>query len=742
VPDGAQRWLIGGRVQGVGFRPFVWQLANDLGVSGSVRNCGGHVEIVAGADERRAGLFLERLLAEHPPIAEPRLMSAEPWIEPASAAFHILPSTGGPAAMVLPDQPVCKACLAEITDSGARRYRYPFTACTQCGPRYTITRCMPFDRANTGMVGFPFCDACRQEYERPSNRRFHAEVAACPQCGPSLWFRSSSSGFEAGEAALSASIAALRRGAILAVKGVGGYHLMCDSYDDTAVLRLRAMKGRPAKPLAVMAPDLGMVRLICAPTDEEARGLQSVERPIVLMALRPGNNLAVSLAPDLPELGVMLPYSPLHHLLTSAFGRPLVATSGNAGGDPIVTDPASAERLLGPDAFLHHDRPIEQSADDGVVRVVAGRVRAIRLGRGSAPLERILPRPVTPMLALGGQGKVTLALGFGTRVVISPHIGDLDSTRCMERFEATAEALQRLYGVRATTLVCDAHSGYSGTRWARQSGLPVVRVWHHYAHASAVAGEFPGEARWLCFTWDGVGLGPDGTLWGGEALLGQPGAWQRAAKFRPFAPLGGDRAAREPWRSAAALAWEMTLDWAPDGIDLAVAKAGWARRLNSPITTSAGRLFDAACAFLQLRRHTSYEGEAAMALEALAATAVGKACPVRLPLHRREDGVLQADWAPLVPRLLDEARSPASGAAAFQASMAATLVDQAVALRCLHGDFGVGLSGGVFQNRNLAEMALAGLAAEGFRAYLPAAVPCNDAGLSFGQMIEAGACGT
>ncbi len=752
VPRAAQRWLIGGRVQGVGFRPFVWLLARNLGLSGSVRNCGGHVEIVASADEHTTAVFLNKLMTDHPPIAQPHLMSAEPWTQPAGEAFCILPSTGGPAAIVLPDQPVCEVCLAEMADPGARRYRYPFIACTQCGPRYTITRRMPFDRGNTGMADFPFCDACQQEYDQPSNRRFHAEVAACPQCGPSLWFRSGASGFETGEAALSASIAALRRGAILAVKGVGGYHLMCDACDDRAVLRLRAMKRRPTKPLAVMVPragadDAGIVRLICNVTAEETRALRGAERPIVLITRRrgctPALSLAGSLAPGLPEIGVMLPYSPLHHLLTRAFGGPLVATSGNVGGEPIVTDPASAEHLLAPgaDAFLHHDRLIEQPADDGVVRVIAGQTRAIRMGRGSAPLERLLPRPVTPMLALGGQGKVTLALGFGTRVVMSPHIGDLGSPRCLEQFEATADALQRLYGVRATTLVCDAHRGYSGARWARRTGLPVVSVWHHHAHASAVAGEFSGEARWLCFTWDGVGLGPDGTLWGGEALLGQPGAWQRAATFRPFAPVGAELAAREPWRSAAALAWEMALDWVPDGINVALAKMIWARRLNSPITTSAGRLFDAAASLLQLTQQTSHEGEAAMAVESLAHLAAGETIPVHLALRHREDGVLEADWAPIVTLLLDATLPKASRAAAFQTSMATTLVDQAVMLRKTHGDFAVGLAGGVFQNRSLAEMALTELGAEGFRAYLPASVPCNDAGLSFGQVIEAAACG-
>jgi hydrogenase maturation protein HypF len=746
ISVGAQRWVIGGRIQGVGFRPFVCTLANQLGVSGSVRNHGGQIEIVAWSDAHRAALFLHRVMSEHPLIARPELVSVECCLSPEEQGFRILPSRGGAQAVLLPDQSVCETCLAEMADPKARRFRYPFIACTQCGPRYTIMQDVPFDRATTGMAGFPLCEPCREEYQQPADRRFHAQVMACADCGPHLFYRSDKCSERGNEAAIARTVTSLRDGAIVAVKGIGGYHLLCDASNTLAVHRLRARKHRPGKPLAVLFPrsgadGLGIVRRYCAPTDAEARSLYAPERPIVLVTRRDCGGLSPALAPGLTELGAMLPYSPLHELLAGDFGAPLVATSGNVSGEPVLTEQADAERRLGSiaDAFLHHDRPILHPADDGVVRVIAGRPRALRLGRGSAPLELVLPcRLDRPMLALGGQMKATLALGFGTRAVISPHLGDLDSPRGLDLLEATAETLQRLHGVRADTLVCDAHGGYTATRWAlAQPQTTVLRVPHHHAHAAAVAGEFPHEPRWLCFAWDGVGLGEDGTLWGGEALLGRPGTWSRVATFRPFAPPGGEKAAREPWRSAAALAWELGLEWEPACTRVSLAQAAWQQRLNCPPTSSVGRLFDAAAAFLRLVEQASYEGEGPMAVEAIATGERDGA--VALPLQRRADGVLHADWAPLVPLLLNAARSPSSRAAAFHASMARTLVDQAVALRQSHGPFAVGLSGGVFQNRRLSELALDGLAAAGFPAFLPVVVPCNDAGLSFGQLVEAAA---
>jgi len=742
---GAQRWLIGGRVQGVGFRPFVFTLATELGLDGTVRNRGGHVEIVARSDPARVDRFLARLLAEHPGVASPELVSVEACEPPAASGFHILPSVAGAQAAMLQDQSVCAACLAEMNDPRARRFRYPFTSCTQCGPRYTILGASPFDRQTTAMAGFPLCAPCRREYDDPADRRFHAQVMACADCGPRLGLRSGSRWVGGNEAALARAIELLRDGAIVAVRGIGGYHLLCDASNDAVVRCLRTRKRRPTKPLAVMFPGVGhdeldRLRRHCAPDEAEARSLTAPDRPIVLVRLLAKNTLSPSLAPGLAELGAFLPYSPLHALIAGGFGGPLVATSGNVGGEPVLTEPEAAEQLLAPiaDAFLHHDRPILQPADDGVVRVIAGRPRPLRLGRGSAPLELTLPRPLAaPVLALGGQTKVTLALGFGTRVIVSPHLGDLGSPRGLDLLQATAETLQTLYGIRATTLICDAHAGYSSARWAReQADLRVIAVPHHRAHAAAVAGEFQHEARWLCFTWDGTGLGEDGTLWGGEALLGQPGGWARVATFRPFAPPGGERAAREPWRSAAALAWELGVDWMPPVGDMELVRTAWRKRLNCPVTSSVGRLFDAAAALLGLVQHASHEGEGPMAVEAAAERADA---PAILPLALRDDGVWQTDWAPLVHMLLDATRAPSRRAAAFHAGLVQALVAQARVVRQSHGAFAVGLCGGVFQNRRLSELALAALLDAGFRAYLPAAVPCNDAGLSYGQVVEAAA---
>ncbi len=750
VGPGGRRWLIGGRIQGVGFRPFVFTLASELGLSGSVRNLGGQVEIVANGDADEAAVFLSRLLREHPPIARPELVSAEACAAPGESGFRILPSldtpaSAMPAAEILADQSVCAACLAELLNPASRRFRYPFIACTQCGPRYTIAGAFPFDRRTTAMAGFPLCGPCQLEYDDPTDRRFHAQVTACADCGPRLRFRSGSRLVAGNEPALARAIAVLRDGAILAVRGLGGYHLLCDAANDAAVRCLRARKRRPTKPLAVMFPRAGRdgldrLRVFCAPDPAEAESLAAPDRPIVLVPLRADRFLSPALAPGLRELGAFLPYTPLHELLLGGFGGPVVATSGNVSGQPVMTEPDEAERRLGPiaDAFLHHDRPILRPADDGVVRIIAGHGRPLRLGRGGAPLARSLPRALPqPVLALGGQIKATLTLGFGASAVISPHIGDLDSPSALDLLEATASAMQRLHGVRVETLLCDAHPGCTGARWARrQNGMRVIEIFHHHAHAAAIAGEFAEESRWLCFTWDASGLGPDGTLWGGEALLGCPGDWRRVATFRPFFPPGGEKAAREPWRSAAALAWDTGLDWEPPRIDSNLAQAAWQRRLNCPATSSVGRLFDAAASLLGLVQHAGHEGEGPMAVEA---AATGKSQAVDLPLQRRADGAWQTDWAPLVGMLLEPGCPRASRAAAFHASLARALLAQAEAIRQAHGEFAVGLGGGVFQNRRLSEAALGALEAAGFRAYLPRDIPCNDGGLSFGQVVEAAA---
>jgi hydrogenase maturation protein HypF len=434
----------------------------------------------------------------------------------------------------------------------------------------------------------------------------------------------------------------------------------------------------------------------------------------------------------------MLPYSPVHHLLLDDFGAALVATSGNVSGEPVLTDPAEVEARLAhvADGFLHHDRPIARPADDPVVRIVAGVARPVRLGRGTAPLEVDLPTPIrVPTLAVGAYMKNTVSLAWGNRAVVSPHIGELGSPRGRALFVQVAHDLQQLYGVRAERVVHDAHPSFPNTRWARESGLPPLAVWHHHAHAAAVAGEYPSEAPLLCFTWDGVGLGADGTLWGGEALLGRPGAWTRVASIRPFRLPGGERAAREPWRTALALCWECGQAWA-DGAKLGnpLLRRAFEGGINAPTTTAVGRLFDAAAALIGLCLQTSYEGEAPMRLEALCEEA---APPVELPLARDAAGVWRSDWAPLVPVMLDARRAPATRAAIFHASLAQALSEQALALREECGVARVGLAGGVFQNRILSEEVQRRLTGAGFEVLIPRRLPINDAAISFGQLIEA-----
>jgi hydrogenase maturation protein HypF len=743
---GAQRFRIGGRVQGVGFRPFVYRLAQFYELSGWVRNRGGEVEILADGSAERLRAFGDALLSRAPPAAAPRLLEVRSVCRESSDEFQILPSADGDSTIHVPaDLFTCDDCLTELRDPRARRYRYPFINCTQCGPRYTLIRKMPYDRANTTLARFALCPDCASEYADPLDRRFHAEPLACAACGPTLNWRDARHAIGGNAPALAAALASLNNGQIVAVRGVGGYHLLCDARNERAVVRLRARKGRPEKPLAIMVPwrgrdGLDYARVLVHLSPLQAAALSGAVRPIVLTACSPQAPLAPSIAPNLREIGLMLPYSPLHHLLLEDFGAALVATSGNLSGEPVLTEPKEVEARLADvaDGFLHHDRPIARPADDPVVRVVAGAVRSVRLGRGTAPLELELARRVQkPILAVGAYLKTTVALAWEDRAVVSPHIGELASPRGREVFAQVAHDLQQLYGVRAECIAHDAHPGFPNTRWARDSGLPTQAVWHHCAHAAAVAGEYPSDAPLLCFTWDGMGLGPDTTLWGGEALLGVPGAWSRVASFRPFRLPGGERAARQPWRSALALCWEGGEAW-PAGESLGgpLLRAAWESGVNAPATTSVGRLFEAAAALLGVCLHASYEGQAPIQLEALCRRTTA---PIALPLVRDASGIWRSDWAPLLPVLLDTHVDPAVRAAMFHASLARAVCDQALAVRGQTGVARVGLSGGVFQNRILAEQAQSLLAAAGFEVLIPQRLPINDAAISFGQIIEAAA---
>ena len=732
----AQRITISGKVQGVGFRPFVYRIAHQHGITGWVRNVNGAVEIHAEGEATQLQHFSHALQREAPPLSALDTLSSETCLPEAVHGFSILESQSLSAAdiHVPADGFVCADCLAELHDPTNRRHRYPFINCTQCGPRYTLITALPYDRPNTAMRDFALCPDCQREYENPLDRRFHAEPIACPVCGPHLQFVTGAESIDGDEAALAAAVAALRSGQIVAVKGVGGYHLMCDAASDDAVAALRVRKQRPAKPLAVMFRDLAALRGTVVTTPEVEHFLGSPERPIVLLPKRTETALSASIAPGLAEIGCLLPYSPLHDLLLNDFGGPLVATSGNLSGEPVLTDTLEAQTRLAhlADAFLHHDRPIVRPADDPVYRVIAGAPRPLRLGRGNAPLELELPASLPePVLALGSHMKNTLCLAWGTRAVISPHIGELGSARSLDTLAQVAADLQRLYQVQATRLIVDRHPGYGTRRHARDSGLPLFETWHHHAHASALAWEFPEVAEWIVFAWDGVGLGEDMSLWGGEAFTGAPGRWRHAASFHPFRLPGGDKAGREPWRAAAALLWEagQPAPFAPEPLHQA-----WSHRLNSPASSAVGRLFDAAAALCGICTHAGFEGEAPMRLEAEAATAAGDA--VELPLQRDALGVWRSDWAPLLPMLGDEARPAAERAACFHLSLAQALVDQAHQLRAQTGTRSVGLTGGVFQNRLLAEAAMRLLEAAGFAVHLPQRIPVNDAGLSFGQVIE------
>ena len=744
----ASRIILSGQVQGVGFRPFVFRLAHQHGVTGWVKNVTGKVEIHAEAEQDVLDAFCHALNTDAPAIARPVLQSNSPVAAEQLSGFHILPSTTGtPDIHVPPDYFVCADCQTELLNPRDRRYRYPFINCTQCGPRYTLMTALPYDRDNTSMRAFSLCPVCQAEYENPLDRRFHAEPVACPQCGPSLSFTHTEASPRTHlpppnvEQPLDAAIAVLRQGGVVAVKGIGGYHLLCDAHNDAAVTHLRQRKQRPDKPLAVMFPDLDSLRDSAELSDLEEAALTSPARPIVLLTRKRTCTLSTMLAPGLNEIGCFLPYSPLHVMLLADFAGPLVATSGNLSGEPVLIDNMEAEARLAPvaDVFLHHNRPIVRPADDSVVRRIAGRMRPLRLGRGIAPLEVTLPRALPePVLALGSHMKNTLCLAWDDRAVISPHIGELSAARSQETLMRLAEDLQQLYQVRATRLLTDAHPGYGYQHWARSTGLPITPVWHHAAHASALAGEHPDITDWIIFTWDGVGLGQDHSLWGGETFVGGPGRWQHQAGLRPFHLPGGERAGREPWRSAAALLWECGLSapFAP-----ALVHAAWQKKLNCPETTAMGRLFDAAAALTGLCQIASFEGQGPMYLESAATNWLGSqtpppCMPEPLNIHKTNINQAKVDWASLLPMLMDTSLPVGERAWRMHATLASTVCILASTLRDETGIQHVGLTGGVFQNRLLSELIHTQLHALDFKVHLPQQVPMNDAGVSYGQVIQ------
>lgn len=743
---------VSGVVQGVGFRPFVYRLAHQYHLNGWVKNCTGQVEILVVGDSRCLGEFERDLIASAPAIARPLIHAREAVDTVDFDDFSILASeVDGKSDIHVPvDYFVCDDCLAELDDPDNRRFAYPFINCTQCGPRYTLIKALPYDRANTSMAAFELCPDCLREYTDMTDRRFHAEPVACPTCGPGLEFRQQSSRVTDSREALSACVAALRAGEVVAVKGVGGYHLMCSADEPEAIGKLRLRKPRPHKPLALMFPDIQSLEACVELSPEETRLLLSPARPIVLARRKAGAGLPGSIAPGLDEIGVMLPYSPLHHLLMNAFDGALVATSANISGEPVLTEADSVEQRLSGvvHTYLHHNRSIVRPADDPVYRTLNGRPRPLRLGRGTAPLEIRLPTKLSqPVLAVGGHMKNTVCLAFGDRAVISPHIGDMGTARSLNVFEQVVEDLQALYDVRAEALLCDAHPGYVTARWAHGQSLPVFAIQHHRAHASALIGEHEELMLEDClvFTWDGVGLGDDRSLWGGEAFYGRPGHWRRQATWRPFRLPGADRAGRDPWRSAISLAWESgdaatakrlfstAIESTQAGAGYDLLYKAWQKKLNTPPSSAVGRLFDAAAALTGVCLAASFEGQGPMWLEARAGSGDQF---LDLPLRERSDGVLESDWQPLYDYLIDVNVTVTERATVFHESLAEALLQQVHAVAQRKPVVAVGLCGGVFQNRRLVQACVQRLQHAGYRVVLGERLPVNDAALSFGQVIE------
>ncbi|MBX3063630.1 MAG: carbamoyltransferase HypF [Anaerolineae bacterium] len=745
------RITVQGAVQGVGFRPFIYRLATDLHIGGWVSNTAQGVTIEAEGADNALQSMLSRIEQEKPPLAlinSIRHIFIAPMGESAFSIQHQTEQTANTpkSALILPDVAICPDCLRELFDPTDRRYRYPFINCTHCGPRYSIIESLPYDRPNTAMRQFEMCEECRAEYENPLDRRFHAQPTACPHCGPHLELWDAEGAVLASDHdALLNAVTAICGGEIVALKGIGGFQLIVDACDDQAVSRLRQRKARADKPFAVMYPSLTLVKEHCFVSPTEERLLCSAEAPIVLLKRKESAHaLATEIAPRNPYLGVMLPYTPLHHLLLSELGFPVVATSGNVSGEPLCIDEQEAVTRLHnvADVFLVHNRPILRPLDDSVAQVIMDRPMILRRARGYAPLPITVSGTLPPLIATGAHLKNTVALASDRQIWLSQHIGDLETLQTYEASVQALKDLQSLYEVQPQAVACDLHPDYLSTRSATMTGLPIVRVQHHYAHALACMAEHGIDAPALAIVWDGTGYGTDGTIWGGEFLRITPTSYERAAHLRPFSLIGGDRAAKEPRRSAFGLLYELFGDevvameaLAPVGSftlsERTILRALLQDQLMTVRTTSAGRLFDAVASLLDLQHCVSFEGQAAMALEFAAADCQHEGS---YPFDIDANG--EIDWGEPVSALLEDlSRGYAVSkiAAHFHNTLAAIIIT--VAHRV--GEETVLLSGGCFQNRRLLEQTIRLLQQHGFRPYWNERIPTNDGGIALGQIVAA-----
>lgn len=757
------RARVEGTVQGVGFRPYVYRLSHELGLGGWVLNDAEGVVLEVEGAPQPVDEFFSRLEVEAPPLALVERVVREGRHPTGEREFTIRSSAteGRASAPVTPDSATCEDCLRELLDPTNRRYRYPFINCTNCGPRFTIVRGVPYDRPLTTMAAFQMCQACRAEYEDPSDRRFHAQPNACPRCGPRVWFAQAGGGELDGDA-IDLAAAALRRGEVIGVKGLGGFQLCCDASNEAAVQTLRRRKHRPQKPFAVMCVDLDAVRALCEVSDAEAGVLAGTARPVVLLRLRDGDDarrLAPSVAPGLHELGVMLPYTPLHHLLLRSVTGPLIMTSGNVSEEPIAKDNDEALRRLAAiaDSFLLHDRDIYARYDDSVVRLFDGDERVIRRARGYCPLP-VRVEGDAQVLALGAHMKNTFCVLKGGNAFAGPHIGDLDSPLTLQHHDEALRTYLRLFRAEPTTVAADLHPDYASTQlaehwWAR--GAREVRVQHHHAHIASVMAEHGLRGTVLGVAFDGVGLGPDQSIWGGEFLLCDERSYARAGHLAAVRQPGGDAAAREGWRMAVAYlaaagglpehpAEALSGDGLPDERRWRLVSRLARSRDAAPVSTSAGRLFDAVASLLGIAHLSTFEAEAAMKLEALAATiGADRVRPLDTALMAGTGATgapIVLDTVGLVQALVAErrrGRPVAELAAVFHESLAQAVTAACVELSSRHGVGRVALSGGVFQNALLSSRLERLLRDRDLEVYANRLVPANDGGISVGQALVA-----
>jgi hydrogenase maturation protein HypF len=707
--------------QGVGFRPFVFRLASTLALNGYVQNSSdGLVIEVEGAVDRVAQ-FIDRLAGERPLAAVATREDAGNLPLTGASGFTIAPSKGGdhPREGMLNDLAVCGACLREILDPADRRYGYPFTECTACGPRFTITQRPPYDRALTTMRRFEMCDLCHAEYETPSNRRHHDQSIACPACGPTL------------SLSIEEIVGALRHGSIVALKGTGGFHLFCDARDAAAVARLRSRKASGARPFAVMMPSVAVTREYCLTDQDEEAALAAPAAPIVLLRPRQLSDLAPNVSEASPLVGVLLPYSPLHHLLMRGYGAPLVATSGNVSGEPIATDNVEARRRLIAiaDVIVTHNRTIARPCHDSVVRVGADGPSILRGARGYTPLAIEVAEDLPRALAVGGHRKSTVAIGVGRQAVVSQHLGDLDTPAARCGFEAAIYDLLGTYAFEPDLVVADRHPAYASRQWAEGCGLRLVAVQHHHAHVAACAAENGVAGPYLGVAWDDGGFGDDGAVWGGEFFSARTGGFERVAHLRPFRLPGGEAAICEGWQVAASMDWNVRGAAALEGRDDAGALGAMLTSgVNAPWCTSVGRLFDAVAALTGVCPRSRFEGESALALEA--------AVDPREQGHYPFGDGFHGDWEALLDVVsADLCHDVPIGTIAARFHL--TLVDWIARVAgCVQAGTVV-LSGSVFQNAFLLDRTAAALRARGHTVHTPRRIPANDGGLSLGQLMLA-----